>query len=179
MMRGLPSSKKKTARTEEVIVFRVGGSLFAISSAAVREVKDVDSMSGAACEIVHPAISKVRHMVRRGAQDVYAVNGALHFGLRATPPKLIFVLRQPKTALLVDSIEQMAAISLLHALPPVFQKEERFWYRGLTVIDQQVVPVVKPDAFLTAEELQLLDALVKPRAESAAVGAEEKTVFVQ
>jgi len=36
----------------------------------------------------------------------------------------------------------------------------RRWFRGLTVLDQSVIPVVSPEGFLTADELFLLDALV-------------------
>ena len=48
----------------------------------------------------------------------------------------------------------------LQALPAAFCHEERVWYRGLTVLDQSVIPVVSPEGFLTADELFLLDALV-------------------
>jgi hypothetical protein len=47
-----------------------------------------------------------------------------------------------------------------------FCHEERTWYRGLTALDQTVVPVVKPDGFLTPEELFLLDASLSQEAEA-------------
>ena len=34
--------------------------------------------------------------------------------------------------------------------------------RGLTALDQAVVPVVRPDGFLSSEELALLDAALPP-----------------
>jgi hypothetical protein len=43
-------------------------------------------------------------------------------------------------------------------LPNAFCHEERRWYRGLTVLDQSVIPVVSPEGFLTPDELSLLDA---------------------
>ena len=46
----------------------------------------------------------------------------------------------------------------LQALPAAFCHEERRWYRGLTVLDQVVVPVVNPAGFLTSDELFQLDA---------------------
>ncbi len=41
----------------------------------------------------------------------------------------------------------------LQAFPGAFCHEERDWYRGLTVLDQNVIPVVNPAGFLTAEEI--------------------------
>jgi hypothetical protein len=48
-------------------------------------------------------------------------------------------------------------MSRLQALPLAYCREERNWYRGLTVLDQNVVPVVNPHGFLLQEELMLLD----------------------
>ena len=59
----------------------------------------------------------------------------------------------------------------LQALPAAFCHEERVWYRGLTVLDQNVLPVVSPEGFLTSDELFLLDTQVSRMAapETAAV----------
>jgi hypothetical protein len=51
----------------------------------------------------------------------------------------------------------------LQALPSAFCHEEQQWYRGLTALDQTVVPVVKPEGFLTPDELALLDASLQPK----------------
>ena len=75
---------------------------------------------------------------------------------------LAFVLRNTRTALLVDSIERMTAMTRLQALPLSFCHEERRWYRGLTAVDQMVVPVVRPEGFLSDEELTMLDRAVPP-----------------
>jgi hypothetical protein len=45
----------------------------------------------------------------------------------------------------------------LQALPQAFCNEERLWYRGVTALDQNVVPVVNPEGFLTSEEIALLE----------------------
>jgi hypothetical protein len=47
------------------------------------------------------------------------------------------------------------------------------WYRGLTVLDQSVIPVVSPEGFLTTDELFLLDALVSRRGISESATASE------
>jgi hypothetical protein len=74
-------------------------------------------------------------------------------------------------ALLIDGIEKMTTMTHLQALPGAFCHEERGWYRGLTVLDQNVIPVVNPGGFLTTEEIFTLDVATAPQAmpESAAV----------
>ena len=58
----------------------------------------------------------------------------------------------------------MATMTRLQALPLAYCHEERNWYRGLTALDQNVIPVVNPEGFLTADEFALLDAsLAAPR----------------
>jgi hypothetical protein len=86
----------------------------------------------------------------------------MHFGVPLTPGALVFILRRTRTALLIDGIDKMSAMTMLQALPQAFCHEERQWYRGLTALDQTVVPVVNPEGFLTTEELALLDASMPP-----------------
>ncbi len=157
-------SKTPALRTEQIILFRVSGQLFAVSSGSVQEVRSVDSLAGSATEISAPGLKKVRHIVRRGDKSLFVVNGALHFGLPLTSGLLVFVLRRTRTALLIDGIEKMTTMTRLQALPQAFCHEERNWYRGLTALDQNVVPVVKPEGFLTSEELALLDQIAGPAA---------------
>jgi len=52
----------------------------------------------------------------------------------------------------------MTTMTRLQALSLSFQGEERNWYRGLTALDQAVIPVVSPEGFLSLEELTLLEA---------------------
>jgi chemotaxis signal transduction protein len=154
--------KQQPVRSEQIILFRISGQLFAVSSASVQEVRSVDTLAGSAREIPGSEIRKVRHMVQRGEHNLYVVNGALHFNLPASPAALVFVLRRTRTALLVDGIEKMTTMTRLQALPQAFCNDERNWYRGLTAIDQIVVPVVKPEGFLTPDELFALDSVVDP-----------------
>ena len=149
-------------RSEQIILFRIGEQLFALSSSSVQEVRGADSLSGGAHEISAPGIDKVRQFVRRGANTLFLVSGAAHFGLSAPHGILAFVLRNTRTALLVDSIEKMTAMTRLQALPLSFCDEERHWYRGLTALDQTVVPVVRPEGFLSDDELMLLDRSLPP-----------------
>lgn len=150
-------AKTHSHRTEQIILFRVSGQLFAVSSASVQEVRGVDSLAGVARDLPRAVVRKVRHVVSRGDKSFYVLSAAMHFGLTPAPPALVFVLRRTRTALLIDGIEKMTTMTRLQALPQAFCHEEREWYRGLTALDQAVVPVVKPEGFLTAEEIALLD----------------------
>lgn len=172
-MRPLSPTKTPAARTEQIILFRVSGQLFAISSASVQEVRGIDTLSAVAKDISHPDFHKVRQFVRRGENSVYVVNAAMHFGLPPAPPALVFVLRRTRTALLIDGIEKMTSMSRLQALPQAFCHEERGWYRGLTALDQTVVPVVKPDGFLSPEDLFVLDASLSREAEAHAAASSD------
>jgi chemotaxis signal transduction protein len=158
--------KTQPVRSEQIILFRVSGQLFAVSSASVQEVRSVDTLTGASREITHAGVRKVRHIVQRGEHSLYVVNGAMHFGLTPSPAALVFVLRRTRTALLVDGNERMTTMTRLQALPQSFCHEERQWYRGLTALDQSVIPVVKPEGFLSPDELLLLDSSLEASAAS-------------
>ena len=112
--------------------------------------------------------------MRRGDKSLFVVNGALHFGLPVTSGLLVFVLRRTRTALLIDGIEKMTTMTRLQALPQAFCNEERNWYRGVTALDQNVVPVVRPEGFLTSEEIALLERSLAPATLAAEV-AESST----
>lgn len=158
-MRTRATEQKTTAvRAEQIILFRVSSEVFAISSGSVQEVRSVDSLAGAPVAVSEPGLKKVQHAIRRGDKNVYVVNTAIHFGLQPSHVALIFLLRKSRVALLVDTIEKMTSITRLQALPGAFCNEERAWYRGLTVLDQNVIPVVDPAGFLRKDELFLLDA---------------------
>jgi len=66
----------------------------------------------------------------------------------------------------------------LQALPKAFCHEERQWYRGLTSLDQSVVPVLAPEGFLTPEEMALLDAALQSE-ETPEAGADEEAERTQ
>ncbi len=158
-MRLATPQKTHAPRTEQIILFRASNQVFAMSSASVQEVRSVDSLAGAAVDVNETSLPKVRHAIRRGERNLYVVNAPLHFGLRPTPSALIFLLRKSRIALLVDGIEKMTTMTRLQALPGAFCHDERTWYRGLTVLDQNVIPVVNATGFLTEEEIALLDAI--------------------
>ena len=127
----------------------------------MQEIRSTDSLAGAAIEIEQAEVPKVRHLVERGQRTYFVVSGCAHFGLRVTRPTLVLILRQIRAAVLVDSIERMAEIPTVHALPQAFQGAERKWYRGLTYLEDRVIPVINPDGFLTPQEFARLDRAAK------------------
>jgi chemotaxis signal transduction protein len=156
------SAKSRRSRsTEPVILFCIGLQTFAIAADAVQEIRSTDSLATAAVEMAQAEVPKVRHLVERSHRTYFVVSGCAHFGLRVTRPALVLILRQIRAAVLVDSIERMAEIPTVHALPQAFQGAERQWYRGLTYLEDRVVPVIKPDGFLTPQEFARLDRAAK------------------
>jgi len=151
-------SKPRRARpSEAVILFCIANQTFAIAADAVQEIRSTDSLGGTAIEIEQAEVPKVRHLVERAKRTYYVVSGCAHFGLRVTRPTLVLILRQIRAAVLVDSIERMADVATIHPLPHAFEGEERNWYRGLTYIEDRVIPVIHPGGFLTMEEFARLD----------------------
>jgi chemotaxis signal transduction protein len=148
---------KRARRSEQMILFAVANRMFAIAAAAVQEIRSTDSLAGSANEIEHPEVMKVRHTLERSHQKYFVVNAGAHFGLPVTRPTLVLILRQLRVAVLVDRIERMAEIAAIHALPRAFVGDERRWYRGLTYVDDHVIPVIQPAGFLTADEFRRLD----------------------
>jgi chemotaxis signal transduction protein len=148
---------RRARHGEAVILFCIANQTFAIAADAVQEIRSTDSLGGTAVEIEQADLPKVRHLIERARRTYYVVSGCQHFGLRLTRPTLVLILRQIRAAVLVDSIERMADVSKIHPLPRGLGDEERRWYRGLTYLEDRVIPVIHPGGFLTVEEFARLD----------------------
>jgi chemotaxis signal transduction protein len=165
---------RRAPRIEPVIVFSVGLETFAIAASAVLEIGSTDSMAATASAFSHPQVPKVRHTLERGARTYYVVTACAYFGMPTSRPSMILLLNDSRTAVLVDRIERMTEANGLYELPRAFAGEERSWYRGLAILNDRVVPVVNPAAFLTASEIALLDSAARtkvPERPSPAQGA--------
>ena len=138
-------------------MFSVAHQDFAIAAESVQEIRSADSLASTAIELDYVALPKVRHTVERAHHTYYVVNAGTHFSLPVSRPTLVLVMRQLRVAVLVDHIQSMGEISGVYPLPRAFAGEERHWYRGLAYLDDHVIPVVRPNGFLTSEEFQLLD----------------------
>ena len=168
---------RRRERSEPVILFVVAEQMFAIAASAIHEIRSTDSISAAASEIVGKDMPQVRYRLRRGRTLYYVVNASKHFGLPASRPTLVLVLRNSRVAVLVDQIDRMETMSCLTALPQSFSGPERAWYRGLTLIGESVVPVLNPSGFLTEQEIAQLDAFgdsVANPAQSEAASAQNE-----
>jgi len=169
-------SKGRRSRTkEQTILFTIGSNLFAIAADAVHEIRSADSLAGSAIEITPDTVRKVKHIVHRGNRAYYVVSGCAHFGLRQTRPRLVLILRESRAAVLVDKIERMEDVQLPLPLPLAFHGAEREWYRGLTYVEVQAIPVVNPAGFLSAEELRELDSVSRAALESASHEMQDAT----
>lgn len=144
-------------RREQIAVFSIGQYSFVISAASVQEIRSTDGLGGTIVELDRPVLRKVRHIVERDARSYYVVSGYEHFRLPPSRPTTVLILRGAPAAVLVDRIEEMAEMRVLLELPQSFRGEERTWYRGLTVLERKVLPVVNPSGFLTPRELLQLE----------------------
>lgn len=144
---------------ETAILFTVSRQLFAIAADTVQEIRSTDSIAGAASEFACPEVPKVSHTFERARRQYYVVSGCAHFGLRVSRPTLVLILRQLRVAVLVDRIDRMTELRGISDLPLAFGGDERRWYRGLTYLDDHVIPVVNPRGFLTAEEFRRIEGV--------------------
>jgi chemotaxis signal transduction protein len=163
-----PPRERQGAR-EGVILFRVGSFNFAIAAGAVKEIRGMEGLSAFTLGGIAARIDKLRYTLERGGTTYFVVDAARHFDLKASTPGRVLILRNSAAAVLVDSTDRMTEISALHALPRAFTNEERTWYRGLAIVEGEVVPVVNPGAFLNQAEQDILRAgLERVRGEAMA-----------
>jgi chemotaxis signal transduction protein len=155
------SRARRGKAAEQMILFNAGHRTFAIAAESVQEIRSTDSLGGSAVDLEQVAVPKVKHFVERAGRNYFIVNACTHFGLRVTRPTLVLLMRQIRTAVLVDGIERMAELTAIHRLPHAFSGPERQWYRGLAYIEDNVVPVIQPSGFLSAEEFASLDEAAK------------------
>jgi chemotaxis signal transduction protein len=141
-----------------VILFSVAGYKFAITAGAVKEIRGMDGLHAFTLGGISTRVGKLKYTLERDGTTYFVVDANVHFCLPASTPARLLVLRNLSAAVLVDSTDRMTEISALHALPRAFTGDEREWYRGLAVVGGEVVPVVNPDAFLSKNDLEILNA---------------------
>jgi chemotaxis signal transduction protein len=169
LKRGTGRAKKQ--QLEDVIIFNVAETRFAIAANAVDEIRNMDGL------VAHKSgfdqrLAKVKFTLVREKKDrdkiYFVVDASAHFRAPASKGSRVLVMRNSSVALLVDGIDRMMQISAVITMPNAFGGEERNWYRGLAVMDGKVVPVINPESFLNKGEIAVLEA--KARAQSASVG---------
>jgi chemotaxis signal transduction protein len=135
--------------SEAAILFAVGGHKFAIAATDVDEIRDLHGLEATPSA---GATMKVRYTMQRNRRTCLVVDSSIHFHLLPSKATRILVLRKGAIALTADSIDRMAELTPMVALPQAFKGEERKWYRGLALIDDTVVPVVNPAEILSETE---------------------------
>lgn len=153
-----PRGKTSRHLQEMVILLFIGGVKFAIAADAVDEVRELGGLKDFCAANAHPKLEKVRHVLERQGQRYFVLDGCSHFGTGSRRPTRLVVLRHAHAAVMVDSVDRMQAIQLVRPLPDAFSGKERDWYRGLAVLKGKVVPLLKPEAFLSKSEVALLNA---------------------
>jgi chemotaxis signal transduction protein len=148
---------------EAVILFTVGEFRLAIAAGAVREIRGLEGLQPRESVGGLPLrVPKVGFVLERNGMVWFVVDAARHFHLPASPsPQRVLVLRNFPVAILADSTDRMMEISVLHELPLAFTGDERNWYRGLAVMEGDVVPVVNHATFLSKGEQILLKAALE------------------
>lgn len=146
---------------EDVILFTVGGFKFAIAAAAVSEIRSMEGLTRFFGGTGHKAMTKALYTLHRNGVPYFVVSGAQHFHLPPSKPTRVLVLRHAAAAVLVDSTDRMVEIAVLHALPLAFTADERHWYRGLAILNDDAIPVVNPSAFLSKGEAAVLRATMQ------------------
>lgn len=157
--------RTRTAPREAVILFTVGHNAFAIAAGAVEEIRGLEGLTPFAPPFKLRSLARVKHTLERGKRTYFVVEAAAQFGLPAARDTRLLLLRHAAAAVQVENVARMAEIATLHALPRAFSGDERRWYRGLAQVGEDVVPVVAPEAFLTAAEISLLHASLPKAAE--------------
>jgi chemotaxis signal transduction protein len=147
-----------------VILFSVGCHTFAIAASSVDEIREIDGL-----QEFDSRLSKVKYTLDRQGQQYFVVDASRHFRMSSATSGRLIVLRSFPVAVIVDAIDRMQEIHSMHALPEGFRGEERTWYRGLTLLKGTVVPVVRPEAFLTKSEVTVLKALQRSKESIRAV----------
>jgi len=140
--RSIPAKPIVAATAGPVILFTAGGMRFAVEAGEVAEIRD-----GA----------------ERGAFNGFKASGAIDFaervGLGAGRLEHFVVLKhspqQVKSGLAGDpagscslgvtAVERMTSLPRVAPLPALFQGAERQWYRGLLLLENEVVPLVRTE----------------------------------
>lgn len=151
-----------------MVIFVVAGQKFLIAASAVKEIRGAEGLSPFTMAGVSRRLEKLQYTFERHGTTYFVVDAGIHFGLAAASRSRLLVLRNAPIAILADSTDRMVEISAIHALPDAFSHEEREWYRGLAVLNDELAPVVNPDAFLSKLEQEVLrDELERLRGAAA------------
>ena len=111
-----------------VILFTAGGIRFAVDASEVAEIRD-GAERGAF----------------NGFKGTVAIDFAERVGLGVGRLEHFVVLKPGNCSLGVTAVERMTALPRVAPLPGLFRGAERQWYRGLLLLENEVVPLVRTE----------------------------------
>jgi chemotaxis signal transduction protein len=121
-------AKPVAATAGPVILFTAGGSRFAVEASQVEEIRDCDDRT---------SIRKLK--------SPEPIDFAMRIGLGAGILERLVVLKPGVCALGVTEVERMTSLPKVVPLPGLFRGAERQWYRGLLLLENDVVPLVRTE----------------------------------
>jgi len=135
-MREAPRAPLGGARPEKpaagvsfpVILFTAGGARFAVDAGAVKGICERDERDAAP-----------------GVADAGMIDFAERIGLGKGRLERCVVLKPGDCSLGVSDVERITSLPWVVALPGLFRGAEREWYRGLLLLDDEVVPLVRTE----------------------------------
>ena len=161
---------RRTSR-ETIILFSVSGAKFGIAASAVEEIRDLAGLQKLALGAAQQRFAKVKQTIERQDKTYFVVDACEHFHLSLARPSRLLILRHAAAAVIVDAIDCMLELHSMQPLPKAFAGEECKWYRGLALVKGKVIPVVRPEAFLSRPEVALIEASLRETAGRVAVRA--------
>jgi chemotaxis signal transduction protein len=120
------SGAQQPATVGPVILFTAGGRRFAVEAVQVQEIREGDQGT-----------------ITRKLKGVVPIDFALQVGLGEGILERLVVLKPGECALAVTGVERMADLPKAVPLPELFRGAERQWYRGLLLLDDEVVPLIR------------------------------------
>ena len=120
------------ATAEPVILFTAGGMRFAVAASEVAEIRDAAERGAF-----------------HGPKGTEAIDFAMRVGLSAGRLEHFVVLKPGNCSLGVTlgvtEVERMTTLPRVVPLPGLFRGAERQWYRGLLLLENDVVPLVRTE----------------------------------
>jgi hypothetical protein len=130
------SAKPVAASAGPVILFTAGGKRFAVEASEVEEIRDRDERT---------SIRKLK--------SSEPIDFALQVGLGAGILDRFVVLKPGDCSLGVTEVERMTSLPKAVPLPGLFRGAERQWYRGLLLLEDDVIPLVRTEYWRKANAL--------------------------
>ena len=119
-------AKPVAATIGPVILFTAGGVRFAVEASEVQEIRDGDERNA-------------NHKLKGLEQ----IDFARQLGLGPGKLERFVVLKPGECALGVTQVERMTSLPKAVPLPGLFRGTERLWYRGLLLLENEVVPLLR------------------------------------